>query len=200
MSIVIQNKVLTQTIKVGDTVVMIIIALGNPGEKYHTTRHNAGWLVVDEFVDDWTINKYANSLEKKVDDLVYVKPETFMNNSGQSLGWYLKEYGVHDDGEKIVVIHDDIDLPLGSVRICFDRGDAGHNGVRSIMSHFGSQAFVRIRIGVLQISKDLSTPEFVLEKFSQEELKVIKALAPKVKAIVETIQKDGHEKAMNVFN
>lgn len=181
---------------------MIIIALGNEGLKYKNTRHNAGWLVVDEYDLSWEYNKYSQSLESVRDDVVFVKPQTMMNNSGLSAVWYTQKY----NEKQLVILYDDIDLPIGSIRIAFDRGDAGHNGVKSIVDSLGRRDFVRIRIGIAPKKEDGTTliPEdkksFVLKNFSENDLQTIYRLAPKILEILKTIRKDGYQEAMNRFN
>lgn len=188
----------------GDTRAMIIIGLGNPGEKYVHTRHNAAWLVFNEWNLAWSPNKYAQSLEAKEGSLVFVKPQTFMNESGVSVGWYCKEFELSP--EDFVVMYDDVDLPLGSVRISYDRSSGGHNGIKSIEQSLGTSAFIRVRIGVAPVSDDgtLQTPEsrksFVLKDFSTKDLETVRNLAPKIQSILETIETKGYVEAMNKVN
>jgi PTH1 family peptidyl-tRNA hydrolase len=189
----------------GDTVVyMIIVLLGNPGKQYENTKHNAGWLVADEWNLDWQENKYAESLDASDGARTFVKPQTFMNESGRSVLWYVKKHSILADD--VVVVYDDVDLPLGSVRVSFNRGSGGHNGIKSIEQALGNPAFVRIRIGVAHVDEEgrASVPglrhDFVLSSFSSDDQKTIKALGDKVMKILDTISSDGHEKAMNEFN
>lgn len=204
MCIVIQNQLLTQTVHMRDTRAMIIIGLGNPGTKYVHTRHNAAWLVFDEWGLDWGANKYAESTEAKEGTFVFVKPQTFMNESGRSVVWYQKEFGLSP--EDFVVVYDDVDLPVGTVRISFDRSSGGHNGIKSIEQFLGTSAFIRVRIGIAPVLDNgtLQTPEsrtsFVLRDFSAKDLDVVRNLAPKIQSILETIETKGYVEAMNRFN
>lgn len=188
----------------GDTRAMIIIGLGNPGAKYMYTRHNAAWLVFDEWNLDWEINKYAESMDVRDGSFVFVKPQTFMNESGKSVVWYQKESGLSP--EDFVVVYDDIDLPIGKVRVSFDRSSGGHNGVKSIEQSLGASAFIRVRIGIAPVSDDgtLQTPEsrksFVLKDFSTKDLETVRNLAPKIQSILETIETKGYVEAMNKVN
>ncbi len=189
----------------GDTVVyMIIVLLGNPGKQYENTKHNAPWLVAETWNLDWQENKYAESLEASEGTRVFIKPQTFMNESGRSVLWYVKKQNI--PGSDIVVIYDDVDLPVGSVRVSFNRSSGGHNGIKSIEEVLGTPAFVRIRIGVARSDEEgrallpESRKDFVLSSFSQEDQKTIKALGDKVIKILDTISSDGYEKAMNTFN
>jgi len=133
-----------------------------------------------------------------------VQPQTFMNESGRSVLWYMRKR--EEKPEHLVVVYDDVDLPVGSVRVSFNRGSGGHNGIKSIEQAFGTPAFTRIRIGVARKNEEgnallpESRKDFVLSSFSVEDKKEIKSLSDKVMKIIKTIQKDGVEKAMNEFN
>ncbi len=183
---------------------MIIALLGNPGKKYEDTKHNAAWIVSEAWSLDWKENKYAESLEAEKEGLVFVRPQTFMNESGRSVFWYLTKR--EEKPEDIVVVYDDVDLPIGSIRVSFNRGSGGHNGIKSIEQVLGTPAFTRIRIGVAGKSEEgnallpESRKDFVLSAFSQDEKKTIESLSDKVMKVLLTIQKDGYEKAMNEFN
>ena len=155
------------------------MALGNPGQKYALTRHNAGWIVLDEVYPhlDWCVNKYAHAriaIEKFGDArAIFVKPETFMNESGRVLPHLIQEYGIQEG--RIIVLQDEIDLLIGTIRISYARGTGGHNGIKSIVSVLGSNQFVRIRIGVsiLDNNEVLRKPD-VLGNFSKEELVIMR--------------------------
>lgn len=185
---------------------MTFIALGNKGSKYKNTRHNVAILVVDSILPetDWNENKYACAYlaNIKIDEkeVTFVKPNTFMNESGRVIPYLLKNFSLSI--EDIIVIHDDIDLPFGGVRISYDRGDGGHNGVKSIMENLNSKQFLRIRIGVSILDEDqiLRKPD-VLENFANDDLeKIQKNIAPHISKIINTITKEGKEKAMNLYN
>lgn len=183
---------------------MTFIALGNTGEKYKNTRHNVATLIACELVKEWTENKYAYADignmtigEKEVN---LIKPNLFMNESGKVIPFLIKNFS--NNTEDIVVIHDDIDLPLGTIRISYDRGDGGHNGVKSIMQALDSKEFIRIRVGVSIIDEnDILRKPDVLGNFNQNELdKIQKEITPKVNEIIVSLVKDGKEKAMNTYN
>lgn len=182
------------------------IALGNKGSKYKNTRHNVATLVVDSIVPetDWDENKYAYAhlanIKINEKEVIFVKPDTFMNESGRVIPYLLKNFSLNSDD--IIVIHDDIDLPFGGVRISYDRGDGGHNGVKSIMENLNSKQFLRIRIGVSILDEEqiLRKPD-VLGNFNQDELeKIKKEIAPKISKIINTIIEEGQQKAMSLFN
>ncbi len=182
-----------------------IIGLGNKGEKYHYTRHNVAWIVFDELnLDNWKYDKYMNSEfvgDSVFDDIVlYIKPQTFMNNSGEIIETLRKEKDFNLD--QVVIVYDDIDLAFGSVKVSYNRGDGGHNGLKSITDHIGTKETIRIRIGISRIIDDgrLIKPN-VLSNFPINEREIIKnEITPIVKKIIESIVDSGIEKTMNIFN
>ncbi|MCI5051061.1 MAG: aminoacyl-tRNA hydrolase [Candidatus Pacebacteria bacterium] len=178
-----------------------IIGLGNPGEKYKNTKHNVSWIIFDElFQDGWNTHKYMNA-QIRTDRLgLFIKPQTFMNKSGEVVSFLKKE--VDFDPEHIVIIYDDIDLPFGVIKIGYDRGDGGHNGVKSITNHLGSKKSIRIRIGISRKLDDgrLIKPN-VLGNFSPDEITEIQnSYAPKVERIIKSLVEEGREKTMNRYN
>lgn len=153
----------------------LIIGLGNPGKQYERTRHNAGFMALDmlagptEFALQKKFQAEVATLEINGQKVVAAKPQTFMNESGTSTRALLDFYKLQP--KDVIVLHDDKDIPLGKFRVQKDRGAAGHNGVTSIINHLGTQDFWRIRIGVLTMEYPIEdTAEFVLGKFSKEEL------------------------------
>ena len=148
---------------------LLIVGLGNPGKKYEKTRHNVGSRVVGEL----------KSLNLK--DIILVQPTTFMNESGRAVKKITKNYKLKT--ENLIVVHDDIDLPLGEFKIQKNRGSAGHKGVQSIIDSLGTKDFTRIRIGIKpeQYYRPFrSTEKFVLEKFTKDEEEILKEVTPKV--------------------
>ena len=137
---------------------ILIVGLGNPGKKYAKTRHNIGFRVID-------------ALKEKISgqDIVFLKPETFMNESGKAVKQALAYYKI--PAENLYVIHDEIDLPFGEIRVSKDSSSAGHKGVQSIIDELKTQDFTRIRIGIEQTTRPQKqeTSDFVLEKFSKQE-------------------------------
>ena len=169
-----------------------LVPLGNPGKQYETTRHNAGRIVCEEIKLD----------EKNIEVFI---PKTFMNESGSAVYEYLK---YHNDRE-IIVLYDDKDLPLGVIRISYDRGDGGHNGVKSIIQSLNTTAFIRLRIGVgpkgtpEEISVTPHGPEvqkYVLDDFTSEEMKELKHVSGRVELALREIVENGYIKAMERFN
>ena len=180
---------------------LYIIGLGNYGEKYTYTRHNVAWIILDTlFSGGWNHHKYMNAEIYIGNDRLYIKPQTFMNHSGEVISFLKKE--INFNPEDIVVMYDDIDLVFGDIRISYDRGDGGHNGMKSIINHMGSKKSVRIRIGISRKLEDghLVKPN-VLEKFTPEEQIIIRnELTQKVVRIIQSLAQEGKEKTMNVYN
>lgn len=183
---------------------ILIVGLGNPGKKYENTRHNVGFMAADLIKEslglpDFEFDKKSNSFFSKDENIIVVKPDTYMNLSGQAVSSLSGYYKIKKEGA--IIIHDDIDLPMGQIKISKDRGSAGHKGVESIISNLGTKNFTRIRIGILPASgKPEKTEDFVLKKFSKEEKIIIdQAVAKSVEAIRMMLE-EGPEKAMNIFN
>lgn len=171
---------------------LLIIGLGNPGKKYEKTRHNVGFMVLDKLRADlelgsWAVNKKyrAEVTEGKIgkEKILLVKPQTFMNNSGQAVATAVKFYKIKP--ADIWVIHDDLDLPLGKIKIQRNRSAAGHHGVQSIIDALGTQDFVRFRVGIAPAKPTKkSGADFVLSKFSPTEAIILsKTLTNAVEAI-----------------
>ncbi|MBU0598166.1 aminoacyl-tRNA hydrolase [Patescibacteria group bacterium] len=154
---------------------MILIAgLGNPGNMYKNTRHNFGFKVLEN-ITGYNFNKKFNSLiSKHQDDLAWLAlPQTFMNNSGLAIKKIADYYKIKP--KDIWVIHDDIDLQLGKIRINFNRSAAGHHGIESIIKSLKTKEFWRIRLGILGTEKNkIPTDNYVLQKFNAQEMKLVK--------------------------
>lgn len=182
-----------------------IIALGNPGSQYAKTRHNAGWIVVDNMFSDIDFheNKYAfaelATAEIGDDTFQIAKPTTFMNESGKTADYFISKEGILP--EQLIVMYDDLDLPLGKFKISFDRGNGGHNGIKSIEEHLGSREFIRIRIGISKILEngDIVKPN-VLGNFDTNELVLLEKTSGDIKKAITVIFTEGKEKAMTLFN
>lgn len=179
----------------------MIYGLGNPGKKYEYTRHNIGFLVVDLLSGEWGIPTRSSS-----NDLVWgkgqvfnvpvmlAKPQTYMNLSGAPLR-YLKI-----QAEDLIVIHDDMDLPAGDVRVKTGGGTGGHKGLESIVEALSSGDFLRIRCGIGRPVGSCDPRDHVLGLFDRDDLPAIKAQIDKAASAVETCLKEGPVKAMNLFN
>ena len=178
--------------------------LGNPGREYERTRHNAGWVVLDELArrhgGSWR-SKFSGSLaEVRVDGskLALLKPETYMNESGRSAAAAARFFKV--PAESLLVVHDDVDLEPGRLQARRGGGLAGHNGLRSLAQHLGTQDFLRLRIGVGRPGRGDPRPikDWVLSPFTPEE--DADALVTRAADAVETIVRDGLEAAQQRFN
>ena len=160
----------------------IIAALGNPGSKYQKTRHNAGWLWLDHHFSglDYQYDKYGDydwSRAMLNDyDLVLIKPQTFMNNSGVAVAYAMRKFGVTESD--LVIVHDEVDLEIGQFKYSCNRGDGGHNGLRSINKYLGNKNYCRLRMGVRPIEVTPATKAdcYVLARFRDEELKKLLAI------------------------
>lgn len=188
----------------GEDGMYVIAGLGNPGKDYEKTRHNMGFMVIDRLAEKRDIPVKRLKHRALVGDgriggkrVLLVKPQTYMNNSGQSLGEICRYY--HVEPEELIVIYDDMDLPTGSIRIRKKGGPGTHNGMKSVVSHVGSEDFPRIRIGIGGASSD-QWRDFVLDAVSREDAqKLADALDRAADAIV-TILEDGIDIAMNRWN
>ena len=194
---------------------IIIVGLGNPGEKFNNTPHNLGFLVLDKFREK---NNFPGfKLSKKLDSLIseeifngekiiLAKPQTFMNESGKAVKKIIANHKTQDTN--LIVIHDDIDLSLETIKIIKNRGSAGHKGVESIIKEIGNNDFIRIRIGVtakkwkaLSVGRQAEKLEsFVLKRFNKEEKLIVDNIAQKATDIIYSLVKNGLEKTMNRYN
>jgi PTH1 family peptidyl-tRNA hydrolase len=193
---------------------MYIVGLGNPGEEYKLTRHNMGRIVLDEFLKshkmpEWQFDKKINSLKSedkfKKGKVILLEPETYMNNSGKTVQKIITSKKKIKD---LTVIHDDVDLPLGKFKIVFNRGAAGHKGVKSIIRAIKSQEFIRIRVGIapatpsgkIKKPKGKKLLEFITGNFKPKELEIVKKTAKKITQALEILLEKGLQKAMNEWN
>jgi len=163
----------------------LIIGLGNPGKKYETTRHNVGFLILDKLISNiqYPIFKLDKKLKSEISkkpgsNLIIAKPQTFMNESGVAVRALCDFYKIKP--ADVIVVHDDKDIPLGEYKIQTNRGPAGHNGVISIITHLGTQDFTRVRVGIKTDKKIDDTANFVLDKFSKAEIKILDEVIKKV--------------------
>ena len=187
----------------------LICGLGNPGEQYEKTRHNVGFMVLDAAASKFQASSFkfqanlnAQVSEGILDDqnIVLAKPQTFMNSSGDAVKNIYTKYQIPDT-KYIIVVHDDIDLPVGTIRISQASGSAGHKGVQSIIDQLGTNEFARIRVGILpERGKSEDVENFVLKKFSKNEWPLIEAAIQNASSAIETILSAGLEPAMQQWN
>lgn len=179
---------------------IIIIGLGNPGEQYKNTRHNVGFMAVDTFAKnnnfpEFSLQKKSQALVSEKDGITLAKPQTFMNESGKTA----REITKNTSLENLIVVHDDIDLPVGKIKIIKERGSAGHKGVESIIKSIGNDGLIRIRIGIGSENKT-DAMEVVLKNFSEQEQKTINETIKKVADALDVFVKQGLDATMNAFN
>lgn len=181
----------------------LIIGLGNFEDKYLFTRHNAGFMMVDFFV---RANNESFKVEKKLksaiakfrldgEDVVVIKPLTYMNLSGEAASLVMNFYKI--DVKDVLVVFDDISIDLGRVRFRNTGSDGGHNGIKSIIKHLGTQDFARLKIGIGP-QPNIPSEAYVLQNFSNEELDKIKDVLKT--PLIETYLKEGIEKSQNLYN
>lgn len=177
----------------------LVVGLGNPGKEYSKTRHNVGFIVVDNYLKDvkWTKEKDCMLYLKKdgSNTTCFLKPLTFMNLSGNAVARIVKYYDI--DVHDILIIHDDLDLEIGSYKIKTNSSSGGHNGINSIISMLKSQEFSRLKIGIGH-SNDIPTVDYVLGKLSKEEINNLDN--DLYKKIIDTFISDGVDKAMLLYN
>jgi len=181
----------------------LIAGLGNPGSRYEKTRHNAGFLVLEELVErlqlefkekeDFKISKGSLGDEK----IILVEPLTFMNRSGVAVRKIMQKSNVSP--ERLIVIHDDLDLECGNLKIRKKGSSGGHKGIESIIQNIGTREFIRVKIG---IGRDpfVPTEKYVLSRFRKDEMPMIKETIAKAAESVHSIIIEGVERAMNRFN
>src|ERR1035437_754602 len=194
---------------------MLIAGLGNPGEEYEQTRHNTGRIILSQIAktnnfsdwkDDMKLKSFRAKGEIDSEKVEFILPNTFMNNSGNAIA------PIIDDKKKLknlVVVYDDIDLPLGSLKISYNRSSGGHNGLLSVIKKVKSREFVRVRIGISPITPtgkikkpkgEEAVMKFLLGKFKEEELKEIRKISKRVALIISMLSAEGKDKAMSLYN
>ncbi len=193
----------------------LVVGLGNPGKEYEGTRHNVGKMLLDHLfrthkAEEWREDKKLKTVSADFsagkDTVALLFPLTMMNNSGKAVGPVIKS---KKDLERLVVVHDDLDLPLGRVKISYGRGSGGHRGLDSIMRALKSRDFVRVRIGISSAtpSGKLRKPtgekaviDFILGKFKPDELEKLKKEFKKIAEAIEAFVKDGRQRMMSEYN
>ena len=185
----------------------LIVGLGNPGDKYVETKHNVGFMLVDQlakslnltFSHDKIFQADVTSTFIDGEKVFLVKPTTFMNESGKAVHALLTYYVL--DVEDLVVIYDDLDMEVGKIRLRAKGSAGGHNGIKSIINHIGTQAFNRIKIGIGRPKQGMSVVHHVLGKFDQDDYAAILLAIDKSEEALRFYLKDGQfEKAMQRYN
>lgn len=191
----------------------LIVGLGNPGEKYENTRHNVGFVALDHLLQKltklkntyWEENKkfkaLTHELELDGEKVVLMKPQTFMNDSGQAVSAYSKYFKIKP--EDIYVLHDELDLPLGKIRIRFGGSSAGNNGVASVIDHLGTDKFLRIRMGIgksQRVHATHDTSDYVLGVLDASEKRKVKTMVNQAIKDVLLILSHGIDLYMSKYN
>lgn len=182
-----------------------IIGLGNPGTRFNSSKHNIGFEVVERLAYDYNIKvdkkKHHAFVGKGVikgEKVILMKPQTYMNDSGRAIADVLSFY--KEGSDTVVVIYDDTTLEIGRLRIR-ERGSAGgHNGIKSIINHLGTQEFDRVKVGVGEKPPGWDLADYVLSRFDDKEMKVMKDAVKMSADAVVTIIDEGAQKAMNIYN
>lgn len=179
----------------------LIAGLGNIGEKYCFTRHNAGFMVLDKWaLNDGFLFKEETKLKcffAKYDDIIFIKPTTYMNLSGEAVRSVMDYYKI--DVKDILVIYDDIALDLGRIRFRANGSDGGHNGIKSIIQHVGTKNFDRLKIGIGP-QPNIPSENYVLQNFPKENLQELKSVLTTSVEAVKYYLNNGIEKSQNKFN
>lgn len=168
----------------------LIVGLGNIGDKYKNTRHNIGFMVIDEMAKNLSVKTNINKANFIADVIkssnnLLIKPHTFMNNSGQSIVAIKDYYKIPN--ENIFVIHDDLDLPFNTVKFKIGGGHGGHNGLRSLDAHIGKD-YTRIRIGIGKPENKIDVANYVLSNFSKDEMNTLEDIIPHTLKAIEALK------------
>lgn len=183
----------------------LIIGLGNIGEKYALTRHNVGFMLLDKIAIDHALSYKQESklkcaltkLRHSTGDIIFIKPSTFMNLSGEAMRAVIDYYKI--EPKKVCVIYDDIALELGKIRFRAIGSDGGHNGIKSIIKHLGTNKFDRLKIGIGP-QPPIPAENFVLQNFSQQEQTILKEVLSTSIEALDFYLENGIEKAQNKYN
>lgn len=170
----------------------LVVGLGNPGAEYAATRHNVGWMALDQLAETLEPVRGIKARVAVIDSVAYAKPTTFMNTSGEGVGPLAAMLGVPP--EHVVVMHDELDLPVGKVRVKRGGNENGHNGLKSITEHIGTRDYVRVRIGIGRPPAGVAVPDWVLGPVSGDERIDLAAEAARL------VVAEGLAKAQNVIH
>lgn len=184
----------------------LIVGLGNPGEKYQKVRHNLGFMVLDELASSWEYKEKFKSEIIKAEDIIFAKPQTYMNNSGLAIKLLTTYYKLPTID--LIIVHDDLDLPLGKIKVRLGGAAAGHHGVESIISSLGTDQFIRVRLGIGNLRTQSSehkhahvdAEKFVLEPFMKGEKSKVKHMIKQAVQALEILLEKGLPVAQNQFN
>lgn len=183
----------------------IIAGLGNPGSEYAKTKHNVGFMFIDALADALNVTNWQDKFDAKIGEarigsekVLLVKPQTYMNDSGRAVGPLMKFYKLPP--EDLIVVHDDMDIPAGTIRIRKKGSAGGHNGIKSILAHVGDEHFARVRIGIGRPLPGWTVVNHVLAPFTDEDAPKIQEAIKYLLPAVECIVTDDVDMAMNKYN
>ena len=193
-----QRKIST-SLNLSDSPIQLIVGLGNPGSKYHQTRHNAGFMVLDAFAKQHNLkySKGFKSDETILKDIYLIKPQTYMNLSGQAVKEYAKVFSLQ--ANNILLVHDDLDLPLGRIRLKTGGSAAGQKGVKDTEQYMGS-GFHRLKIGIGRPEDGTTIPDWVLGKLNNGEKQLMDEVINVSIEAIETLLQEDIQKAMSLYN
>lgn len=185
---------------------MLIIGLGNPGKEYEHTPHNVGFMAVDKIASEHNLTFGLSQKHKAMiaegnidgEKVILLKPLTYMNLSGNAVRTYVEYYKI--DLNDIIIIYDDMDLPIGKLRIRKNGSSGGHNGIKSIIANLQTEEFKRIRIGIGRPTENIGVIDFVLHNLSKEETTILNDTINLVPKMIETVIKKGFDGMMNIYN
>jgi PTH1 family peptidyl-tRNA hydrolase len=185
--------------------IYLIVGLGNPGRRFREDRHNIGFMVLDHILTRMELTFSRSQQNALVTDgvigghkIFFAKPQTFMNNVGKSVAPLIRYYRI--PLEHLLVVYDDLDLPLGTLRIRPQGGSGGHRGMQSILQHLGSEYFPRMRLGIGRPPGQMDPADYVLQSFSKDEMGEVDFTLERAVDAVEVYIRDGIEIAMTRFN
>lgn len=191
--------------RIEENIVYVVVGLGNPGKEYAATRHNIGFIFLDYLAEKYRFTfkgtKWQAETAKDLSwgyPVLFVKPQTYMNRSGSAVRAIADFYQI--DADRIIVVHDDLDLPLGRTKIMTNRGAGGHNGIRSLIEHLGGNDFVRVRVGIGRPDNADRVSDFVLSRFGQEEAPMVLEELHRIETSVRLVMEEGLSVAMNRVN
>ena len=179
----------------------IVLGLGNPGSKYEGNRHNIGAVIIEEMTSESGANlkrHKSGCLIAEAGGVVYARPMSYMNENGRQTSALLRFYKVTP--EKLVVVHDELDIPFGDIRVKFGGGVAGHNGLKSLSQSIGTKDFTRVRFGISRPPGQKDPADHVLSDFTKAERSELPSLKQTAKDAVEKVVEHGVERAMNEVN
>lgn len=179
----------------------LVVGLGNPGKEYDLTRHNVGFMVLDHYLGDvrWSLKFNGLYYQTNVggEKIIFLKPQSYMNLSGGVVRKFVDYFDI--DVNDVLIVHDDLDLPIGKIRVKFNSSAGGHNGIKDIISNLGSSSFGRLKIGISRNSS-LDTKDYVLGRFSSSDVDAIFANRSAFKDIIENYSSSNVNKLMNLYN